>query len=165
MTQSYFRLFSPAFDDNGIMDVRFAGRNPKNPNCVGENVSPPLQWSNIPAETRSLALTMYDLEGRNGLGVSHWVAYGIPAEMNGLSEGASAHTDAGFINGLNILREPIYYGPCPPKATGHHHYVFTLIASRLGSDELPPGLDREALLEKIGSSAIAATGLIGRFGH
>lgn len=118
-----------------------------------------------PSRDSKLALTMHDLEGSNGLGVSHWVAYGIPAEMNGLGEGAAADTSAGFINGLNILREPIYYGPCPPKGTGHHHYVFTLIACRLGSDELPSGLDREALLEKIGSSAIAATGLIGRFGH
>ena len=75
--ESYFQLTSPAFSDNGMMAGKYAGKNPSNPNCIGENISPPLQWANPPAGTRSFALIMHDQEGRNGLGVTHWVIYGI----------------------------------------------------------------------------------------
>ena len=51
---------------------------PSNPNCVGENVSPQLSWSNVPDGTKSFVLLMTDPEGRGGAGVNHWVAYGIP---------------------------------------------------------------------------------------
>ena len=64
-----------------------AGNNKANPNCVGENVSPPLAWANLPAGTKSYALLMIDPEGRGGLGVIHWVAYGIPAVGDRLRRG------------------------------------------------------------------------------
>ena len=83
---SYFQLSSPAFQDNGIMPKKYAGRNPANPNCVGENISPPLQWANPPAGTKSFALIMFDQEGRFGLGVTHWLAYRIPATTMSLPE-------------------------------------------------------------------------------
>src|SRR5262245_52545864 len=74
-----FTLSSPAFKDGTLMAKKNAGANKANANCVGENVSPPLQWSNPPAGTASFVLLMIDPEGRNGLGVDHWLAYGIPA--------------------------------------------------------------------------------------
>jgi hypothetical protein len=73
--QNNFVLSSSAFADNGTMAQKYMGKNPANPNCIGENVSPPLEWRNAPAATRSYAIIMYDQEGRNGLGLSHWVAY------------------------------------------------------------------------------------------
>src|SRR4051812_39302706 len=51
-----FMLKSSAFEDNGKLAVKHAGNNKQNPNCVGENVSPPLSWSNQPAGTKSYAL-------------------------------------------------------------------------------------------------------------
>lgn len=165
LEQQHFRLTSPAFEDNGMMAVTHAGKNPKNPNCIGENVSPPLEWFNPPVGTESFALLMFDQEGQNGLGVSHWVAYNIPTIINGLPEGSAASPDRPFINGLNFLGEASYYGGCPPKGTGPHHYVFTLIATRIPMNRLQPGLDMPRLLEAIGADALAATGLVGRFGH
>jgi phosphatidylethanolamine-binding protein (PEBP) family uncharacterized protein len=47
--------------------------------CGGQNISPALAWSNVPANTKSFALTMFDPDGRKGLGVVHWVAYDIAA--------------------------------------------------------------------------------------
>ena len=35
-----------------------------NPNCVGENISPQLSWSNVPDGTKSFILLMSDPEGR-----------------------------------------------------------------------------------------------------
>lgn len=162
---SYFSMTSPAFQDNGMMATKYAGKNPANPNCVGENVSPPLQWSNPPAGTKSFALIMFDQEGRLGLGVTHWLAYGIPASLTSLPEGIASQDAKPFLNGLNILKKPEYLGACPPKATGPHHYVFTLIATSLEPDALKSGLTQQELLEAIGAKALGATGLIGRFGH
>ena len=64
-----------------------AGNVPSNPNCVGENVSPPLAWTNVPAGTKSFAFLVYDQGGRNGLGVVHWVAYNVPATVSHRREG------------------------------------------------------------------------------
>lgn len=109
--QQYFHL-------NGMMAVRHAGKNPKNPNCIGENVSPPLEWFNPPVGTGSFALLMFDQEGRHGLGVSHWVAYNIPPTIKDIAEGSAASPDRPYINGLTFLGEASYYGGCPPKGTG-----------------------------------------------
>lgn len=162
---TYFKMTSPAFQDNGMMAIKYAGKNPANPNCVGENVSPPLEWSNAPAGTKSFALIMFDQEGRLGLGVTHWLAYGIPASITSLPEGVANQEVKSFANGLNVLKKTEYLGGCPPKGTGPHHYVFTLIATSLAPDALKPGLTQPQLLESIGSNALGATGLIGRFGH
>ena len=61
-----FSLTSTAFRDGGMMPVKFAGNIKSNPNCIGENISPPLAWSNVPAGTKSFALIMVDPEGRGG---------------------------------------------------------------------------------------------------
>ena len=83
-----FLLTSPAFKDGGMLTLNNAGnQKERNPNCVGQNVSPPLQWSGAPADTKSFVLLMFDPEGRGGLGVSHWVAYGIPPSVTGFAEG------------------------------------------------------------------------------
>ena len=76
-----FSLTSSAFKDGTMLAKKNAGANKSNPNCVGENVSPPLAWTNAPAGTVSYALLMVDPEGRAGLGVDHWIAYGIPASV------------------------------------------------------------------------------------
>jgi len=163
--ERYFQLTSPAFADNGIMAAKYAGKNPANPNCVGEDVSPPLQWTNVPQGTRSFALIVHDQEGRNGLGVSHWLAYGIDGASTSLPEGAGADASAKLVGGRNVLGQNAYLGPCPPKGSGTHHYVFTLIATKLEPAALQAGLTQPQLLEAIGANAIAAAGLVGRFGH
>ena len=72
------------------LPTKMAGNNKSNPNCVGENVSPQLSWSNPPAGTKSYVLLMSDPEGRAPAGVSHWVAYGIPASVTGFAEGETS---------------------------------------------------------------------------
>ena len=61
-----------------------AGNNKSNPNCVGENISPQLSWSNPPEGTKSYAILVFDIDGRPPGGVSHWVAYGIPPRSRAL---------------------------------------------------------------------------------
>jgi phosphatidylethanolamine-binding protein (PEBP) family uncharacterized protein len=58
-------LTSPQIQDNGTLAVKNACIDKqRSPNCVGENVSPPLAWSGVPEGTKSLALLLFDPEGR-----------------------------------------------------------------------------------------------------
>ena len=144
-------------------------RNPgNNPNCVGENVSPELHWSNVPDGTKSLVLLMFDPEGRAPFGVSHWVAYGIdPAKTTGFAEGAASKDSDQYVGGKSLMGVGHYSGPCTPPGQTPHHYTFTLIATDFAPNELPPGLTREDLTAKFGSPPSphvkGVTGLIGLF--
>ena len=86
-------LTSSAFQDNGTLAVKNAcSDKQRTPNCIGENVSPPLAWANPPEGTKSYALLLFDPEGRAPAGVSHMVIYGIPAEVKGFAEGEITST-------------------------------------------------------------------------
>ena len=151
--------------DNALLGTKYGGKNPANANCPGENISPALAWARAPAATRSFVILMDDQAGRTGLGVNHWVAYGIAPEANGLPEGAAVAAPAGFSAGKNSLGLP-YLGPCPPRSNAPQHYVFTLIATSLEAGTLPPGLDKAAVLEALkGGKALGAASLVLRFNH
>ena len=87
-----FNVTSSAYKDGDVWPSKFAGSDPSrtNPPCPGQNVSPPLAWSNAPAETKSFAIVMYDPDGGNGTGAVHWVAYGIPKTKTSLAEGEAS---------------------------------------------------------------------------
>jgi len=158
-------LTSPAFQDNGTLAVKNAGNRKDNPNCVGENVSPPLSWANPPAGTKSFVLLMFDPEGRAPAGVSHMVLYGIPAEVKGFAEGELSQPSDKFVGGKSTMNLPIYAGPCTPPNVDWHHYTFTLIATDLEPKALQPGLTREELVAPLKDHVKGSAGLIGRFRH
>jgi Raf kinase inhibitor-like YbhB/YbcL family protein len=136
-------LVSDAFGHEEGMAPRFAQRTFDTPGgwpayCPGENVSPPLRWSNVPPGTESFALTLYDHIARcetcgrrapEGRLWGHWGIYNIPAEVTRLPEGLSAESVLldGSVQVMNGFNEVGYGGPCPPP--NHvHFYVFTLYA-------------------------------------
>jgi Raf kinase inhibitor-like YbhB/YbcL family protein len=159
-TAQDFTLTSATFKDGTFMQQKNAGSNPQNKNCVGQNVSPPLAWTNVPADTKSLAILMVDPEGRGGAGVIHWVAYGIPASVTGFAEGEVSKPSDKYVGGKGTQGQGIYLGPCTPPGP-LHHYTFTLIATTLEPKELPPGLTRDEFLAKLAGKSKGATGLIG----
>lgn len=162
-----FRMSSPGMPDNTVFERKYAGTNPKNPNCVGENVSPALQWVSPPDKTRSYVLLMDDQAGRNGLGVSHAVIYGIPADVRSLAEGElSAPPKSGrFVPGKNTLGMQ-YLGPCPPRGNAFQHYVYTLIATDLEPGALAPGMTKDEVLKALqGGRSLRAASLVFRFAH
>jgi phosphatidylethanolamine-binding protein (PEBP) family uncharacterized protein len=71
-----FSITSSSFKDGAVLDKKYVGNIKTNPNCVGENVSPALSWSNPPADTKSFAILVIDPEGRAPAGVAHWSATG-----------------------------------------------------------------------------------------
>ena len=159
-----FSLSSPSFADNAPLATKYAGNDKSNPNCVGENVSPPLRWANPPAGTKSYAMLMVDPEGRLGLGVVHWVAYGIPAAVTSFAEGEVSQPSDKYIGGKSSRGLGYYFGPCTPPGDWHH-YTFTLIATDLEPKALQPGLTRDELVTALNGHAKGAAGLIGRFRH
>jgi Raf kinase inhibitor-like YbhB/YbcL family protein len=141
------------------------GNNKANPNCQGENMSPELVWSNFPKGTRSFAIVMDDQAGRAGLGVSHWVAYGIATNVGGLLEGEASGHSAKFTSGSNSVGSDIYFGPCPPIGDSPHHYVFTLIATKLEPGILRPGLSKTELMEALKGNTLGAASAVFRYSH
>jgi phosphatidylethanolamine-binding protein (PEBP) family uncharacterized protein len=160
-----FRLTAPGMPDNSMMQPRMAGNFAKNPNCTGQNVSPPLAWTNAPAKTRSFVILWDDQAGRAGLGVSHAVVYGIPAAVTAFAEGelAAAPTGDRFVRGKSLFGTH-WIGPCAPKGNAPQHYVMTLIATTLEPGELPAGLTKPELLKALeGGKALRAASLSLRF--
>jgi len=100
-------------------------------------VSPPLDWSDAPAEARSLVILCDDPDAPAGTW-RHWAAYNIPVDRAGLPEGAARHA-VGFSQALNDFGRPGYGGPCPPRGHGPHRYHFRLLA--LSTDHLRVGRD------------------------
>ncbi|MGZ5805027.1 MAG: YbhB/YbcL family Raf kinase inhibitor-like protein [Xanthobacteraceae bacterium] len=160
-----FTLTSASFKDGGMLAAKNAGNVKTNPNCVGENVSPDLKWSNTPASAKSLMLTMSDWEGQGGHGSHHLVAYGIAPSVTGFAEGELSKASDKFVGGKETAGTTTYRGPCPPAGTGLHHYLFNVIATDLEPGALPPGLTREELFEKLKGHGKGAAGIVALFGR
>lgn len=160
-----FRLTSPGLTDNAMLSPKHVGNNKKNPYCIGANISPPLAWSNAPDKTRSFAMFMHDHAGRAGLGVAHWVAYGIPANVAALAEGEASAPSEHIVRGKGTIGTDLFAGPCPPKGNAPQHYVFTLIATDLAPDALQPGLTEAELLESLKGHNLRAASLVLRYAH
>ena len=161
-----FALTSATFKDGTMMPQKVAnmnapGANP-NPNCVGQNVSPQLSWSGTPDGTKSFAFTMVDPEGRGGLGVFHWVAYGIAPTTTSFAEGEISKASDKYVGGKSTQGVGNYSGPCTPPGSPHH-YTFKVIATDLDPKELAPGLTLPELEAKLNGHVKGAAGLVGLF--
>ena len=159
-----FTIRSSAFKDGGRLPTKMAGNAKSNPNCVGENVSPQLSWSNPPAGTKSYVLLMSDPEGRAPAGVSHWVAYGIPVDVTGFAEGEVGKASDKYVGGKSTMNLPNYFGPCTPPGP-KHHYTFVLLATDLDAKALQPGMTREEMPKALDGHVKGSTGIIGTFQH
>jgi Raf kinase inhibitor-like YbhB/YbcL family protein len=162
-----FALTSQTFKDGTMMPQKVANMNAPNapmpnPNCVGQNVSPQLSWSGTPDGTKSFALTMVDPEGRGGLGVFHWVAYGISPNTTSFAEGEVSKATDKYVGGKSTQGVGNYSGPCTPPGSPHH-YTFKVIATDLDPKELPPGLTLPELESKLNGHVKGAAGLVGLF--
>ncbi len=112
-------LTSPAFVDGGAMPVRYA--------ATGENLSPPLTWSNIPADTVELVLLMEDPDAPVPVPPPHVLVTGLPPGDGGVAEGG-LNRSAGLCFGRWIGLTLAYRGPRPPPGHGPHRYVFQVFA-------------------------------------
>ncbi|HEY9771421.1 MAG TPA: YbhB/YbcL family Raf kinase inhibitor-like protein [Coleofasciculaceae cyanobacterium] len=131
---------------------------PKRYTSDGENVSPALQWSKIPPETKQLAVICHDPDAPLPYGFTHWTLYNIPPSVTEIAEGEGKK----YTEGVNSAGSDGYTGPAPPSGHGVHHYYFWLYALNHSLD-LAPGLSREQLLEAIADSVTAQARLVGTY--
>jgi Raf kinase inhibitor-like YbhB/YbcL family protein len=145
---SVFALESAAFENAEAIPSRYT--------CDGEDVSPPLRWTNLPEGTRSLALVVEDPDAPVGV-FTHWIAWGLDASTDGLGEG-----EAGRREGRNDFDTTGYRGPCPPPGHGRHRYLFRLYALD-GDLDLRPGADKAELERAIQGHVLTAADLVGTY--
>ena len=133
--------------------------------CEGQDVSPPLAWSEPPSGTKSLALIVDDPDAPDPkapkLTWVHWVLYNLPPTAGQLPEVVAANTlPTGTREGLNDWKRTGYGGPCPP--IGRHRYFHKLYAL----DTVLPDLVRptKAQLEKaMQGHVLAQAELVGTY--
>jgi Raf kinase inhibitor-like YbhB/YbcL family protein len=130
--------------------------------CHGQDISPPLQWSGAPAQTKSIALTVEDPDAPSGT-FTHWVIFDMPATTSGLSENVSktATLPDGSEQGKNSFGNTGYNGPCPPGGKTHH-YIFKVYALD-APVTLDSGSSREELLNAINRHVLAQGQLTGTY--
>jgi Raf kinase inhibitor-like YbhB/YbcL family protein len=132
----------------------------------GEDLSPAVSWSTLPAETRELALIVDDPDAPTDEPWVHWIIYNIPAEAGSLPEGVpqSSHPEAprGAVQGRNSWGTLGYRGPAPPAGHGIHHYHFKLYALDEGLG-LPPNLDKKELMLAMSGHILGHDELVGTY--
>ncbi|MDB5405466.1 MAG: hypothetical protein JWL84_378 [Rhodospirillales bacterium] len=135
------------------------------PGGTGKDLSPPLQWSNAPAGTKSFAVFMYDAEGAKGTGVAHWVAYGIAPTTTSLAAGEGSKASDKMTGGTNQRGQTVYLGPCPPPGEKPHHYVIIVYATDLDPGALAPGLKKDAFFDGVREHVLRIAGTVVQFGR
>ena len=134
-----------------------AGRPiPRRYSCAGEDLSPPLAWRAVPADAVSLALIVDDPDAPVGT-FTHWLAWGISPDDDGLAEGGRAPGE-----GRNDFREIGYRGPCPPRGHGPHRYFFRLYALAR-EPAVSSGASRRELERVLKDNVLAAAELVGTY--
>jgi len=148
---------SPAFGQGQPIPAKFTED--------GQDVSPELRWSGLPAKTRQIALIMDDPDAPSADPWVHWVIYAIPASTTSLPEGVARdetpNVPAGARQGKNSWGTVGYRGPAPPAGKVHHyHFTVYAIDTELSS---APGLDKAALLSQIEGHVLAKGELVGTY--
>jgi Raf kinase inhibitor-like YbhB/YbcL family protein len=116
-------ISSKAFANGGSIPSRYT--------CDGADVSPPLEWSGVPLNAKSLILIVEDPDAPDPKAPKttwvHWILYNIPPTASGLPEDIAQHKiPAGTLDGLNDWMRTGYGGPCPP--VGRHRYFHRVYA-------------------------------------
>jgi len=152
-----FTLTSPAFGNNERVPKQYTGE--------GTDASPPLEWSDPPEGTQSLALICDDPDAPVGTW-DHWLIWNIPADRRQLPEGVpTTETVAdlgGACQGNNSWPKIGYGGPMPPPGHGVHHYHFVLYALDQ-TLELAPGARKDDLLAAMKGHILAEAKLTGLY--
>jgi Raf kinase inhibitor-like YbhB/YbcL family protein len=139
------KISSPAFENEGTISAEYA--------CDGTDVSPPLMFTNLPNNTKSLALIVDDPDANMWV---HWLVWNIPPNTTGFSKGKNI----AFPQGENDFGNQKYDGPCPPSGT--HRYFFKLYALDTMLD-LESGTTKAELESAMSGHIIEKAQLIGTY--
>ncbi len=145
-THAMLKISSSAFVEKALI--------PKKYTCDGEDMSPPLSISNLPQETKSLALIVDDPDAPAGTW-THWILWNIDPGTTSIEEGV---VPPGVELGTNDFERVEYGGPCPPSGT--HRYFFKVYA--LDTElTLSRGASKEQLIEAMDGHTLGQAELMG----
>lgn len=152
-----FNLRCSAFSGGGAIPARYT--------CDGEDVSPPLIWSGLPENTKSLALIVDDPDAPDPAAPKmtwvHWILYNIPTDSGGLAEGIAPDAlPRGTLEGINDWKRTGYGGPCPP--IGRHRYFHKLYALDCVLPVLQPA-SKAALETALAGHVLAQSEIVGTY--
>lgn len=153
-SEASLSLTSSAFADGAAMSAPQAAAA-----TGGENRSPPLAWSGVPATALQLALIVEDPDAPLPRPVVHAVIAGIDPQLDGLAEDA-LRAPSTLKLGKAFLGRIGYSGPAPVPGHGPHRYLFQLFAldRRLS---LPAAPTRAQLVAAMAGHVVARGRLVG----
>jgi len=153
-------ISSSAFKDKGKIPIQYVM-----PGAGGKNISIPLTWKNIPAGTKSFALSIVDPHpvAQNWV---HWLVINLPKDVTSIEEGASRKKmPSGSAELKSSFGDIGYGGPQPPKGTGDHPYVVTLYALNVEKLELGVNTSLSAFKKAIEGKVIESASVTGMYGR
>jgi hypothetical protein len=155
-TDMSIQVSSTAFTEGGTI--------PKDYTCDGKDISPRLNWSNVPDGTRSFVLISDDPDAPVGTWV-HWVVYDIPADLSGLPEDVPKSPSVAGVGtqGSNDFRKTGYNGPCPSRGKPHR-YFFKLYALDIQLN-LEPGATKATIEKALGGHILSEGQVVGKYGR
>jgi Raf kinase inhibitor-like YbhB/YbcL family protein len=130
----------------------------------GDGVSPELWWEKVEG-AKSYALILEDPDAKSPTPFVHWVAYNIPPDRTSLPEGLQEQAPGepkGLLQGTTSKGSVGYFGPRPPVGDPPHHYHFQVFALDSTLD-VPPGAERDQVLEAMSGHVLAAGELVGTY--
>ncbi len=161
-----FQLASPTIKPDSTLgkDQVFNGFG-----CSGGNLSPALQWSGAPEDTRSYALTVYDPDAPTGSGWWHWMVYNLPATVGALPANAgkanSTTLPRGALQGRNDFGTRDFGGACPPPGDKPHRYIFTVYALKVDRLDLPADASAALIGYNINANKLGSATFTARYGR
>jgi Raf kinase inhibitor-like YbhB/YbcL family protein len=161
-----FEISSPAVGADGTIPLKYTANHS---GCEGENISLPLVWKDVPTDTKSLAVTMFDPDAGAGRGFWHWLVVDLPATTRAILEGAGQPNSIGLPRGAVQVRNDAgvsgYFGPCPPRGDHPHRYVITLFALKSGESNVDPAASATTVAARLQSDEIASASVTYRYGR
>ena len=148
-----FALHSPVFQNGGAIPDTYARD--------GENISPPLRWTDPPAEAKSFVLVVEDPDAPSG-SFRHWGLHGINAGQSELRAGLGVESETRR-QAINDFGKARYDGPQPPRGHGVHHYHFRIAALDVGQLDVPPDASVERLWDAARPHILDEAELVGTY--
>lgn len=136
--------------------------------CHGGNMSPDVAWRDTPRNTRSIAITLYDPDARQGKGWWHWIVVNLPATTHALPAGAGGTAGTlphGTIQARNDFGDSRFDGACPPVGDAPHHYQLTVWALNIAKLPATPQSTGTQILRLLKDHALATARITARYGR
>jgi Raf kinase inhibitor-like YbhB/YbcL family protein len=128
---------------------------PREYTCDGSQSTPPLSWSGIPSNAKSIAILVVDPDAPKGT-FTHWIVTNLPPTATSLAENSALPDQA--IAAKNDSGTVGYTGPCPPSGTHHYHFNVYALDTKIGQ---PTG--RADFMAEIKGHVLAQGELVGTY--